>query len=974
MSDKSKDKLHSFEEKVTSKSLGELSSFGVNELNKEIAQDKSYKDWEAEVERLSSALRDGMTQADPNSDLSFDKKRRAKLLQKLSGKPVKRSLPSFNFSLPPFLKLLKKIQLTKFAHEFSGALVGAVTLIILVIIFRELLFKNNPIVLSEIQSDQIGNIELRSSGSAQTDDPSPDMDYAETASGYYEQDSLANHSEIGGRAFPHQASKPESNRYQETERGFEGNVSRLEETRVMLGEKDASKIATNTAINNQIVEVNSSPARPSPKPSTSPVAATTETIAMTELYNDRGRRKNSDLFQEEAPSGITAAEIIDDSVDSAGLKSRYSKANDFDSEGLNVSSGYETDAGFGSTLSGGGFGGGGFVPGVGSEDQSDNGIEGQIRRFGRPGSLSNDSQLKLSPRQRQSGLNSYSATRNSNRGGLPEPAPEPPVLADVPVTGYLFGKNGTVPAMDGPDASLQNQIGLNRSSQKGLPEIEGRINGVANGALMKAEPKYQSLNKEVPIQTKEKKLLKLKQSHLSEVEKVTQRIVPKTESEPFPEIDTIENAFSSFSLNVNDVSFQLAQAAFSQGKAPDRSQIRSEEFINAFDYKDPRPELEAAISMHYERARHPFETNREVLRVGIQTASQGWDQKQRMNLVVLQDTSGSMQRPDRIEITHGILGVISNVLTQKDRITFIGFSRLPKVWIDNSPGGNQKKFLSVVDGIQPDGGTNIDLALKQAYQKAKENFIEGGVNRILLLTDGAANLGNVDPTGLKVQVDKGRLAGISLDCLGIGWDGFDDLILEEITRNSNGTYGFLGDAKSAREYFKKRWLGAVQVAAKDVKIQVEFNPQRVSRYRQVGYMKHRLTKQQFYDNSVDAGEIPKAEDAQAVYIVETKSDGQGPIGWLRVRYKDPQTEQVHMKLKVIGFSGSAPSMDNANFPIKLAFSSGVFAERISGNPYGTSVDLAYIQKVIESVISNYPNDKRPVQLLEMIRVARSLKL
>ena len=153
-----------------------------------------------------------------------------------------------------------------------------------------------------------------------------------------------------------------------------------------------------------------------------------------------------------------------------------------------------------------------------------------------------------------------------------------------------------------------------------------------------------------------------------------------------------------------------------------------------------------------------------------------------------------------------------------------------------------------------------------------------------------------------------------------------------------------------------------------------FNPQRVSRYRQVGYMKHRLTKQQFYDNSVDAGEIPKAEDAQAVYIVETKSDGQGPIGWLRVRYKDPQTEQVHMKLKVIGFSGSAPSMDNANFPIKLAFSSGVFAERISGNPYGTSVDLAYIQKVIESVISNYPNDKRPVQLLEMIRVARSLKL
>jgi len=380
------------------------------------------------------------------------------------------------------------------------------------------------------------------------------------------------------------------------------------------------------------------------------------------------------------------------------------------------------------------------------------------------------------------------------------------------------------------------------------------------------------------------------------------------------------------------------------------------------------------VSIHYDRALHPFETNREVLRIGIQTSAQGRDESQPMNLVVVQDTSGSMERPDRVEILNSIVSTISNELSAKDKISLIGFARVPKLWIDGAPGGNNEMLVNTINNIRPEGGTNIEMALDLGFQKALDNYIPNGTNRLLLLTDGAANMGDVNPANLKKQVDSGRLAGVSMDCFGVGWDGYDDNLLEEMTRNSNGTYAFLGDAISASDYFKDKWLGSIQVSARDVKVQMEFNPERVSRYRQMGYLKHRLTKEQFYDDSVDAAEIPKAEDGQALYVIETKPDGTGPLGWVRVRFKKPDSEEVHMKVRPIAWNGASNRLEQSSNAMKLAFSSGAFAEKIAGNPFGANSDLSKLQNYVSEVVNFYPTDARPGQLLQMIRMARSLGL
>jgi hypothetical protein len=199
-------------------------------------------------------------------------------------------------------------------------------------------------------------------------------------------------------------------------------------------------------------------------------------------------------------------------------------------------------------------------------------------------------------------------------------------------------------------------------------------------------------------------------------------------------------------------------------------------------------------------------------------------------------------------------------------------------------------------------------------------------------------------------------------------------LLEEITRHSDGTYGFMDDPESAGEYFEQRWLGALQVAAENVKVQVEFNPDRVERYRQVGYQKLRLTQEEFLDNSVDAGEIAQADDGQALYILSVRPDSQGPLGWVRVRYRNPSTGQYEMKSRTLVASTQAPQLENASPAMKLAFSTAAFAEKLASNPYAADVDLAYLEQRAQEAQNAFPRSRNPYIFREMVRLARRLGL
>src|SRR5205085_8861736 len=211
------------------------------------------------------------------------------------------------------------------------------------------------------------------------------------------------------------------------------------------------------------------------------------------------------------------------------------------------------------------------------------------------------------------------------------------------------------------------------------------------------------------------------------------------------EVQTCDNAFSTFSLNVSDVSFKLAGASLEKGVMPDPASVRSEEFINAFDYRDPEAPAGVPIAFAWERAQYPFAQNRDLLRFSLKTAAQGRQPGRPLNIVLLLDNSGSMERADRVQIIHEALKVLAAQLQPQDTFSLVTFARTARLWVDGVPGNQAAQVAEQIAGLTPLGGTNLEEAMNLAYQTSLRHYQANGINRVDLLTDGAANIGNVQP-------------------------------------------------------------------------------------------------------------------------------------------------------------------------------------------------------------------------------------
>jgi Mg-chelatase subunit ChlD len=441
---------------------------------------------------------------------------------------------------------------------------------------------------------------------------------------------------------------------------------------------------------------------------------------------------------------------------------------------------------------------------------------------------------------------------------------------------------------------------------------------------------------------------------------------------PQPEIQTTENAFSTFSMNVSDVSFKLAAASLEKGVLPDPASIRSEEFLNAFDYRDPEAAPGAPLAFAWERSAYPFAQSRDLLRFSIKTAAQGRQPGRPLNLVLLLDNSGSMERADRVQIIHEALRVLATQLSPQDVFSVVTFARTPRLWVDGVPGSQAGKVAEDLSGLTPEGGTNLGDAMDLAYQTSLRHYLAAGINRVVLLTDGAANLGDVDPDSLKKKVETYRKQGIALDCFGIGWEDYNDDLLEVLTRNADGRYGFLNTPEEAATGFASQLAGALQVAASDVKVQVEFNPSRVTAYRQIGYAKLQLTKEQFRDNTVAAAQIGAAESGNALYVIDVNGGGNGPLATVRVRYRAPGTAEYHEQEWTVPYTGSAVALEQSSPALRLAASASAFSEWLATSPYASEVTPDRLLGYLSGVPEVYGADARPKKLEWMIRQAKSL--
>ncbi len=429
--------------------------------------------------------------------------------------------------------------------------------------------------------------------------------------------------------------------------------------------------------------------------------------------------------------------------------------------------------------------------------------------------------------------------------------------------------------------------------------------------------------------------------------------------------------FSTFSLHVSDVSFKLAKAALLEGgETPDPSQIRVEDFVNAVDYGDPAPKLAEKVACQVEQAAHPFRQQRNLLRIALRTAEMGRSAGVPLRLTLLLDTSGSMERSDRRESVLRAMEVLTSQLTPEDTVTLIGFASRPRLVQDRLTGEALRQLPQLMRTIPSGGGSNLEEALLLGAEHARRQFDASGQNRVVLVTDGAANLGDANAESLREIVVGLRQEGIAFDACGVGADGLNDTILEALTRQGDGRYYFLDWPEDADAGFARQLAGAFRPAARNVKVQVRFNERRVGHYRLIGFEKHRLKKEDFRNDRVDAAELAAAEAGVALYEVEPLPQGQGEIGEVFVRFQDTRSGEMIERSWIIPYRPSLPAWERATPSIQLAGMAAFLGETLKRSPFAAAVDFDELAEIATNLRQHYGSSPRVAELLAMIAKVR----
>ncbi len=440
----------------------------------------------------------------------------------------------------------------------------------------------------------------------------------------------------------------------------------------------------------------------------------------------------------------------------------------------------------------------------------------------------------------------------------------------------------------------------------------------------------------------------------------------------FEESNAADNAFSTFSLHVSDVSFKLAQAALASGKWPEAAKLRIEEFVNAFDYGDPLPSPSEKVACRVEQAIHPSLQQRNVLRVSLRTAATGRASNTPLRLTFLLDNSGSMERVDRQETVRRCFAMLAQQLTPLDQVTLISFARQPRLLADKISGDKAQQLVGLIEDLPSEGGTNFESALQLAFEKAREQQADGAQSRIILLTDGAVNLGDANPESLSHRITTIRDSGIAFDAAGISADGLNDEVLEALTRQGDGRYYLLDSNEAADDGFARQIAGALRPSAKNVKVQIEFNPKRVGHYKLLGFEKHLLKQEDFRDDNVDAAEMAAAEAGVAVYQFEAKPAGEGDVGSVSVRFLDLATGQMIENRWPIPYEADAPRLDQAAPALRLASSAALFAAKLRSDRLGETIELKTLADLVSSLPERVRKATRVEQLQQMIQQARQI--
>jgi len=410
---------------------------------------------------------------------------------------------------------------------------------------------------------------------------------------------------------------------------------------------------------------------------------------------------------------------------------------------------------------------------------------------------------------------------------------------------------------------------------------------------------------------------------------------------------TMEQPVSTFSVDVDTGSYSNARRMLTDGQMPREAAVRTEEFVNYFRYDYPRPDAgEAPFTVNMDVARTPWNANTRLVRIGLAGYEAPKAERPAANLVFLLDVSGSMSSRDKLPLVKTAMKTLVNQLTPEDRVSIVVYAGAAGLVLE--PTSDPREIMAALDDLRAGGSTAGGAGLELAYRVAENSKVDG-INRVILATDGDFNVGMSDNDALLEYVENKRKNGISMTVLGFGRGNINEALMEQIADTGNGNYGYIDSAIEARKVLGEQVGATLFTIAKDVKIQVEFNPAVISQYRLIGYENRILREQDFDNDAVDAGDIGSGHQVTAIYEVV----GAGADGWIAERrYQDriPQaasdlaSEAAFVKLRykqpdgdtstLITQSLSADMLARAPMPSgDFAFATAVaaFAQKMRGD-------------------------------------------
>ncbi|MBE0366913.1 vWA domain-containing protein [Pseudoalteromonas aurantia] len=450
----------------------------------------------------------------------------------------------------------------------------------------------------------------------------------------------------------------------------------------------------------------------------------------------------------------------------------------------------------------------------------------------------------------------------------------------------------------------------------------------------------------------------------------------------------VTTPLSTFSVDVDSGSYANIRSYLSMGKLPPKDAVREEAFINYFDYNYSVPEdVSQPFATYTEIAPAPWRDGRHIVRIGLQGYDLPMSERKPSNLVFLVDVSGSMHEENKLPLLVQSLTMMVQQLSARDTVSLVTYAGNVQVVLSPTKGKEQQTIVNALKALKAGGGTYGESGIKMAYQEAKKAFIKGGVNRVILATDGDFNVGITSIDALKELIAEQRKQGISLTTLGFGRGNYNDAMMEQLANIGNGNHAYIDTLHEAQKVLLRQMSGTLQSIANDVKIQLEFNPAQVKEYRLIGYQNRLLKDEDFNNDKVDAGEIGAGHTVTALYEV-TLVGNKGQVDDLRyqqlqmansndellqlkIRYKLPGDDKSQLISLVVDKNQVLPEFNSASSDFKFATSVAAFAQKLKHSQYLGSMGYHDIARIARANRGHDPFNYRG-EFVNLVELASAL--